>query len=142
MKLALAEMRRNRGRFAAIVGALVLIVFLVLVLTALADGLYYGSTGALRTSGADLYVFSTSGRKQLPRSTVPATDVATAASVPGVASVGAVSILQGTGEGPNGTLDLALIGYVPGKPGGPSRAVSGRLPAPGESGVAAADVSL
>lgn len=142
MKLALAEMRRNRGRFAAIVAALVLIVFLVLVLTALADGLYYGSTGALRTSGADLYVFSKDGRKQLPRSTLPASDVAAVAAVPGVASVGAVGVLQGTGKGPDGILDLALIGYVPGKPGGPSRAVSGRLPKPGERDAAAADASM
>lgn len=142
MKLALAEMRRNRGRFAAIVAALVLIVFLVLVLTGLADGLYYGATGALRTSGADLYVFSKDGRKQLPRSTLFASDAAAVATVPGVTSVGAVGVLQGTGQGPEGTLDLALIGYVPGKPGGPSRAVSGRLPTAGEADAAAADVSL
>jgi len=142
VKLALAEMRRNRARFGTIVAALVLIIFLVLVLNALADGLYYGATGAIRTSGADLYVFSTDGRRQLPRSTLPASDGATIATVPGVASVGAVGTLQGTGQGPNGTLDLALIGYEPGRPGGPARASSGRLPAPGEPFTAAADGSF
>ena len=142
MKLALAEMRRNRGRFAAIIAALVLIVFLVLVLNALADGLYYGATGAIRTSGADLYVFSKDGRRQLARSTLPASSEATIAAVPGVAAVGQVGVLQGTGQGPKGTVDLALIGYTPGKPGGPSHATEGRTPRPGEQFVAAADASL
>ncbi len=142
MRLALAEMRRNRGRFGAIIAALVLIVFLVLVLNALADGLYYGATGAVRTSGADLYVFSKDGRRQLARSTLSASDAATVASVPGVAEVGQVGTLQGTGQGPNGTLDIALIGYEPGKPGGPSRATEGRLPGSDEPFAAAGDVSL
>jgi len=142
MRLALAEMRRNRGRFVAIIAALALIIFLVLVLNGLADGLYYGATGAIRTSGADLYVFSKDGRKQLPRSTLPASDAATIATVAGVADVGEVGILQGTGQGRVGTLDLALIGYAPGKPGGPAHATTGRLPHPGEPFVAAADSSL
>jgi putative ABC transport system permease protein len=142
MKLAVAEMLRNRGRFAAIIGALVLIVFLVLVLNALADGLYYGSTGAIRSGGADLYVFSRDGRKQLARSTLAATVADTVAAVPGVADVGEVGVLQGTGKGPDGTLDIALIGYGPGHPGGPARAVSGRLPRPDEPFAAAADRSL
>ena len=142
MKLALAEMRRNRGRFAAIIAALVLIVFLVLVLNALADGLYYGATGAIRTSGADLYVFSKDGRRQLARSTLPASSEATIAAVPGVAAVGQVGALQGTGQGPMGTVDLALIGYTPGRPGGPSHATEGRTPRPGELFVATADASL
>ena len=43
MRLALAEMRRRRGRWASIVGAVGFIVFLVLVLAALADGLFIGS---------------------------------------------------------------------------------------------------
>ena len=98
MKLALAEIRRSRGRFAAIVAALVLIVFLVLVLNALADGLYYGATGAVRSGGADLYTFSADARRQFPRSSLPESDAAKIAAVPGVASVGAVGTLQGTGQ--------------------------------------------
>jgi putative ABC transport system permease protein len=142
VKLALAEMRRNRGRYAAIVAALVLIVFLVLVLNALADGLYYGSTGAIRRSGADLYVFSKDGRKQLARSSLPAAAAATVAAVPGVAQVGEVAVLQGAGQAPIGTIDVAVIGYLPGRPGGPSRSVAGRLPRADEQLAAAADSSL
>jgi putative ABC transport system permease protein len=142
MRLALAEMRRNRGRFGAIISALVLMVFLVVVLNALADGLYYGATGAIRTSGADLYVFSKDGRRQLARSSLPASSATTVAAVPGVREVGQVGALQGTGQGPAGTLDVALIGYEPGKPGGPSRTTAGRPPRSDEPFAAAADVSL
>ena len=56
--LALNEIRRSKGRFASIVSALSLIVFLVLILGALSDGLFYGSTGAIRSSNAIAYAFS------------------------------------------------------------------------------------
>ena len=46
MKLALAEIRRRRGRWGSIIGAVGFIVFLVLVLAALADGLFIGTAGA------------------------------------------------------------------------------------------------
>ena len=57
--LALREIQRGGGRFAAVVGALALIVFLVLVLGALADGLFYGATGAVRSTTATAYLTST-----------------------------------------------------------------------------------
>jgi putative ABC transport system permease protein len=114
-----------------------------LVLNALADGLYFGATGAIRTSGADLYVFSKDGRRQLARSTLPTAFEATIAGVPGVAAVAGVGALQGTGRTPTGaTIDVALIGYTPEQPGGPSHAINGRIPRPDESFAAAADVSL
>lgn len=138
----MAEMRRTPGRFGAIIGTVVLIVFLELVLSALADGLYYGASGAIRTSGADLYVFSKDGRKDLTRSTLKQSDAALVAGVPGVAHIGEVGILQGTGRGPRGVLDLAVFGYLPGRPGGPAKAESGRVPRTGENGVAVGDVSL
>lgn len=142
MRLALAEMRHRRGRFAAILAAVVLLEFLALVLSSLADGLYYGATGALRTSSADIYVFSKDGLRQLTRSSLPAMDAATVARLRGVAAVGEVGVVQATGRHDKSTLDLALFGYVPRKPGGPPRATTGRLPKPGESFAAAADVSL
>lgn len=142
MKLALAEMARNRTRFLTVIGAVTLIVFLALVLAALGDGLYYGASGAIRTSSADLYVFSKDGREDLTRSSLPAADGARIAAVPGVAEVGAVGSLQGTARGPHGLFDLALFGTVPDRPGGPTHVLSGRLPRAGETGTAAADQTL
>lgn len=145
MRLAWAEIRRTRGRFASMAAALTLLVLLVLILSALADGLYYGATGALRSSRADLYTFSADSRQQFARSSLPAADAATIASVPGVAAVGQVGTLQVagrcSGRCPGGLVDLALFGYVPGLPGGPDRAAEGRVPRPAEAGVAAADIS-
>ena len=53
MRLALRELRRRSRRFAPTTAALTLLVVLLLVLGGLLDGLYLGSTGALRaqTSG-------------------------------------------------------------------------------------------
>lgn len=140
--LALAEIRRGKGRFAAIVAALALLVFLVLVLGALSDGLYYGATGAVRSTSATGYVFDKDAEGSLVRSRVPAADVATVDAVPGVTAAGPVGVLLTGGTGPQGPIDLAVFGIDPGGPGTPSRVVDGRLPAPGEQGVAAVDTRL
>ena len=48
MRLALRELRRSKRRFAPTMVALALLVVLLLMLGGLLDGLYLGSTGALR----------------------------------------------------------------------------------------------
>lgn len=141
MTFALAEIRRSRGRFASIVVALALIVFLVLVLSAFADGLFYGSTGALRSTGADVYVFSADARLSLDRSALREGVRDEVLGVEGVADAGAVGTLFANG-GPGDDLSLAVFGHLPGRPGGPVEAVAGRLPEPGEDGVAAVDETL
>ena len=82
MMLALAEIRRSRGRFLTIIGALALITFLVLTLSALSDGLYYGSTGAYRSANANGYAFSSDAKGSLVRSRIPEKDVAVAVPSP------------------------------------------------------------
>ena len=70
MMLAFAEIRRGRGRFASIIAALSLIVFLVLTLGALADGLFFGATGAVRSTNATAYAFSPDAKGSLIRSSM------------------------------------------------------------------------
>ena len=55
MRLALRELRRSSRRFMPTTVALALLVVLLLMLGGLLDGLYIGSTGALRktSSGAE-----------------------------------------------------------------------------------------
>ena len=142
MMLALREIQRGGGRFAAVVGALALIVFLVLVLGALADGLFYGATGAVRSTTATAYVTSTDAAGSLIRSRVDEADAARAAAVPGVTSASPVGVLLTGGTGPDGAIDLAVFGIEPGAAGTPTTLVEGRLPAPGEDGVAAVDTRL
>jgi hypothetical protein len=71
MNLAVAEFRRAKGRFASITAALSLIVFLVLILGALGDGLFFGGTGAIRSSTAQAYAFAADSEGSLVRSRLP-----------------------------------------------------------------------
>lgn len=140
--LALREIQRGKGRFATIVAALSLIVFLVLVLGALADGLFYGTTGAVRSTSATAYVFSGDAEGSLVRSRLDEAEVAAVSAAPGVERAGPVGVLITGGAGPQGPVDLAVFGIAPGSAGTPTTLVEGRLPLAGEAGVAAADTRL
>jgi putative ABC transport system permease protein len=140
--LAFNEIRRGKGRFAAIISALSLIVFLVLVLGALADGLFYGATGAVRSTTATAYAFSADAEGSLVRSRLKESDVAAFAAAPGVQAAGPVGVLLTGGRGPAGDIDLAVFGIEAGGAGSPTTLVEGRAPAPGETGVALADTAL
>ena len=80
--LSRGELARSKGRFGAVVAALSLIVFLVLVLGALADGLFYGATGAVRSSNATAYAFSDDAEGSLIRSRLDESDVSAFRSAP------------------------------------------------------------
>jgi putative ABC transport system permease protein len=140
--LAMREIQRGKGRFASIVAALSLIVFLVLVLGALADGLFFGATGAVRSTTASGYVFSSDAEGSLVRSKLNEADVASVAAAPGVTSASPVGVLLTGGQGPDGGIDLAVFGLEPGSAGTPSTLVEGRLPEAGETGTAAVDTRL
>ena len=140
--LAFAEIRRTRGRFLSIIGALSLITFLVLTLTALSDGLFYGSTGAYRSSNAQAYAFSTDAEGSLIRSRVPVSDVAAYQNVEGVTQASGIGVLLASGTGPEGELDLAVFGVEPEGAGVPTTLDQGRMPTPGEDGAAAVDQTV
>jgi putative ABC transport system permease protein len=142
MGIALAEIGRRRGRWATIAGAVAFIVFLVLVLAALADGLFLGATGALRGGDSDALVFSADGRRSLVRSELPRSDLAKVAAVPGVADAGALGILLATARTDSDPFDIAVIGHLPGRAGEPTRLVEGRRPTADERFVGMADRSL
>ncbi|MGB8651912.1 MAG: peptide ABC transporter permease [Mycobacteriales bacterium] len=128
MLLAFAEIRRARWRFALLVGAVGLLVFLILFVQALTGALIGQFIGAIDHQSADVLVYSQQARKNLEGSAVAPTAVAKVAQVPGVAVAGPL------GEGTfsvraDGKLrDAVLIGYEPGKPGAPTTSISGRLP--------------
>lgn len=140
--LALRELQRGRGRFAAIVSALGLLVFLVLVLGALADGLFYGATGAVRSTTATAYAFDDEAEGSLVRSRLTREDVAVLAAAPGVQSAGPIGVLLTGGTGPEGDISVAVFGIDPSAAGSPTTLTEGRLPEPGEAGVVAADTRL
>ncbi|MCU0301802.1 MAG: ABC transporter permease [Candidatus Nanopelagicales bacterium] len=144
MNLAIAEFRRAKGRFASITGALSLIVFLVLVLGALADGLFFGGTGAVRSSTAQAYAFSQDAEGSLIRSRLPLSDEAELEAVPGVTQATAIGALITTTSSVPGGADVVVMGFVPeADPAGvPSRVAEGRLPSPDQPEGVAVDAAL
>ncbi len=144
MNLALAEFRRAKGRFASITGALSLIVFLVLVLGALGDGLFFGGTGAVRSSTAAAYAFSSDAEGSLVRSRLPLSDESELESLDGVTQATAIgALITSTTSVPEGA-DVVVMGFVPEEdPAGvPSRVVEGRLPTPADPSGVAVEASL
>ena len=144
MNLAVAEFRRAKGRFVSITGALSLIVFLVLVLGALGDGLFFGGTGAVRSSTAQAYAFSADAEGSLIRSKLPLATESELESVSGVEEATAIGALITTTSSVPGGADLVVMGFVPeADPAGvPGTVLEGRLPGPDDPNGVAVDRSL
>lgn len=128
MNLGLLELRRNPGRFGAVAGAVGFIVFLALILAALSDGLYLGSTGAYRSSSAEVFVFSDGSGFELSGSTVSSETAEAVQQVPGVGAVGRLSSFNTTATSEGEELQLTLLGADEATM--PSVVIEGRLPEP------------
>ena len=115
MRLALRELRRRPGRFAAAVGILALLATLLMLLGGLLDGLTNTAVNALRVQRADLLVFSSDSRVTLTNSRIDNEMRTIVEGVDGVDRVGGLSVTQlGArlpGKGPRDLLAVALFGY-------------------------------
>lgn len=113
MRLGLRELWRKPVRFVAAFLALSLLTLLLLVLGGILDGLYLGSTGALRAQPGALVTFSADARDQVTRSRLSPQTIALVRSTPGVQQVGGLGVSQ-VGMQVPGRDDLigaAVIGY-------------------------------
>lgn len=140
--LALNEIRRGKGRFASIIAALSLIVFLVLTLGALSDGLFFGSTGAVRSTNATAYAFSQDAKGSLIRSDLRPQQVKQIEKAPGVQKASGVGVLLTAAKADAGEYDVAVFGVDPVGAGVPTTLSQGRMPEPGEDNAAAVDSRL
>jgi len=136
VRIALIELRRRPGRFAPAAVALVLLTLLLLVLGGLLDGLYNGSSGALRAQPGELISYSSDAKLSLVRSRI---EPATATAVEGVTGVEAVgglgtALLGAEVPGQTDEASVALFGYESAPSGIPS--------APPQTGEVYADRSL
>lgn len=120
MRLAFAEFRRNKGRFISIILAVGFIVFLVLILAGLADGLYFGATGFYRNGNADLYSYSDDARRSIVRSELPVETMNAVRAIDGVTDAGGLGVQLGSTTVDGELMDVALVGHEPGRPGAPS----------------------
>src|SRR5690349_24084873 len=94
MMIAFKEMVRAKVRFALLIGAIALLVFLILFQQALRDGLITSFVGAIEHQDAPVLVFSTDARRNLQSSTITPALEAQVRSVDGVQAVGRIG--QGT----------------------------------------------
>ncbi len=139
MRLALLEMRRAKLRFGLLTGAVSLLIFLVLFLSALSGALVNSFTGAFSNLDADVLVYSDTARDNIQGSRLQPDTVAKVAAVPGVAAAGGLATTTTSAQLSTGKSDLQVFGFTPGAPGTPGGLTDGRLPsAPNET---AADIS-
>lgn len=122
MKIALRELWRRPGRFVPAALALVLLTLLLLVLGGLLDGLFTGSTGALRAQPGQLLTYSSDSKLSLVRSRIDAATIAQVKQVPGVAQVGGIgaALLGAQVPGRTAEASVALFGYELAPTGVPS----------------------
>lgn len=113
MTLAWRELVRRPGRFAVAGSALTLLVVLLLLLGGLLDGLFLGSTGAIRAQRADVFVYSATARESFIRSRIEPDMRDRVEQVEGVASTGGLGVaLLGARTGTvDEVLDVAVAGY-------------------------------
>ncbi len=128
MRLALLEMRRAKLRFGLLSGAVSLLVFLVLFLSALSGALVNSFTGALTNLDANVLVYSDTARDNIQGSRLEPGTVAKVAEVPGVAAAAGLATTTSSAILPEGTGDLQLFGFTPNAPGAPGGLTDGRLP--------------
>ena len=128
MNLALTELRRQPSRFAVATVVLTFLSLLLLLLGGLLDGLYLGSTGAIRAQRADAIVYSESARDSFLRSRVTADMRETVEGVDGVTEVGGLgfTLLGATVPGEADLADVAVAGYELAPSGVPDPPPAGR----------------
>ena len=113
MNLAWRELRRRPGKFAVAVLTLTVLAALLLFIAGLLDGLFLGTTGAIRAQNADIFVYSNTSRDSFLRSNITSSTRAEIASVAGVGATGGlgVTLLGAAVPGEAELADVAVIGY-------------------------------
>ncbi len=150
MFLALKEMARAKVRFALLVAAIALLVFLILFQQSLQNGLITGFIGAIRNQSAPVLVYSVDGQRTVQGSIITPELDAQVRAAPGVGEIGPIGQGTFTGQpvaGDGNTYDTSLFGYELGPEGEglghPTTLIEGRLPTADFEGVASdADVDL
>ena len=114
MKLALRELWRRPGRFAAAGLILTLLAMLLMFLGGLLDGLIQSSTSAIESLDADAVVYRADAPDSFLRSRIDPALRSEVEAVPGVSEVGGIGVVQlgarAPGKGPRDLLDVVLLG--------------------------------
>ena len=113
LRLPIRELRRTPSRFVVATAVLSFLATLLLFLGGLLDGLYRGSTGAIRAQNADIVVYSASARDSFLRSRITSEVRSLVEKAPGVRAVGGLGVvlLGAHVPGQKELADTAVLGY-------------------------------
>lgn len=109
MLLALSEIRYNKVKFSLIVLSLSLVVFLLLMLSALGSGLIVGMAGAIQSLDTDLIIYQNDSHLNLQRSSLPILLKDDISKIDGIASVVPFGQIVATAKSGKETFDSSLI---------------------------------
>jgi putative ABC transport system permease protein len=125
--LGFKEVWRNRGRFFLFSLVIALITVLVLFIAGLAEGLANANREYLANLDGELIVFQADTKLSTTASRIGPRTVTQTRRVDGVAAAGPVGLSNATLVFTDGRedVDISLVGYEPGKPGG-AQALQGR----------------
>ncbi len=151
MFLAFKEMARAKVRFALLIAAIALLVFLILFQQSLQNGLINGFIGAIKEQSAPVLVYSVDGQRVIQGSVITPPMEEQVRNAPGTGEVGLIG--QGTftalpsGNDDDEVFDTTIIGYELGPDGAgigaPTDVTEGRLPVTDDEAVVSdADVGL
>ncbi|WP_372623017.1 ABC transporter permease [Falsiroseomonas sp.] len=127
MNLALADIRHTLGRFLLTCVGLGLLMAVALSMVGIYQGVVTEALALSRSLRADLWVVESGTRGPFAESSRLPGDIREAvARMPGVAAAGSITLRTAEAHTQRGIIRVQVMGYEPGRPGGPSHIASGR----------------
>jgi putative ABC transport system permease protein len=127
MNLALADIRHSIGRFLITCVGIGLLLGVALSMVGIYQGVVREALALTRSLGAELWVVEQGTRGPFAEaSRIPGDVREMVARIPGVAAAGGLTLRTAEADGPQGRIRLQVVGYEPGRPGGPGSLAEGR----------------
>ncbi|WP_160123076.1 ABC transporter permease [Rhodovarius lipocyclicus] len=127
MNLALADIRHGLGRFLLTCLGVGLLMGVALSMVGIYQGLVREALALTRSLDAGLWVVEAGTRGPFAEaSRIPGDVREMVARLPGVAAAGSLTLRTAEADGPTGRLRVQVVGYEPGRPGGPALLTQGR----------------
>jgi putative ABC transport system permease protein len=127
MNLALADIRQHLGRFLMTGVGLGLLMAVALSMVGIYQGVVAEALALSRSLRADLWVVEAGTRGPFAESSrIPGDVREMVARLPGVAEAGSITLSTTEMRAPHGIVRVQLMGYEPGRPGGPVAIETGR----------------
>ena len=127
MNLAIKDIRHGLFRFVLTCFGLGLLMTVVLAMIGIYNGLVADALAVVKAPAADVWVVEAGTQGPFAEaSSIPADTRDAVARMPGVAEAGAITYQTIEAAHAGQTLRLYVIGFEPGRPGGPQRIAEGR----------------